>query len=297
MKHFFLIATLLLLLTSCGQPSNSEIEPILLKCLIQSYQNKQIDINSELDKLEDYLIENGSLKSSSGQSYYDFYNQIVELDDIPVTLDYDKFENIYKLTPSEFYQVDCLEQLKGIDTTAFKKTKYYQMTVAIQKATVNGATPSKIASAIISVLNLSDFEEAYYRDIALLTIAYTSNADTGIRRQLAHETKHYGESEDMTIAVTDKNQIILNGNNVSPEELKRNLSDFINSNKANHQILLHFDNGTAYDFYVAVQGDIKSVYTDLRNDLANEKFNKPYKNLTENEQKEIKEIYPSRIKE
>jgi len=184
MRYFFLIGTLFLLLNSCSQTSNSEIEPILLKCLIQSYQNKQVDINKELDKLKDYLIENGSLKSSSGQSYYDFFNQIVELNDIPVSLDDDKFEGIYKLTPDEFYTVDCLEQLKSIDSTIILKSRYYQMTVAIQKASANGATPSKIASAITSVLTPSDFEETYYRDIALLTIAFASDSDKGLFTQL-----------------------------------------------------------------------------------------------------------------
>lgn len=297
MKQLIIIVTLFLSLSSCGQSRDKDIESILHGCLTHSYKNQGVDINSELAKLEDYLIEDGSLKSSSGQSYYDFFNQIVEHNDINTTVDNKKFDGVYKLTPSEFYSVDCLEQIKSIDTTAFKKSKYYQMTVEIQKASLNGVTPSRIARAILSVLDPSDFEKPYYRDIALLTIAYTSNTDTGLKRKIPNETKDYRASEEVTIAVTDKNQIILNGKNVSQEELERKLSEFIKRNRANHQIIFQSDNGTSYDFYMAVQEDIKSVYSDLRNDLANEKFDKPYNELPEKEQKEIREVYPMRMTE
>lgn len=95
-------------LNSCGQTKGTEIESILLDCLVKSYNEQEVNINQELDKLETYLIESKSLKSSKGQSYFDFYKETINLNDIPTTLDFDKFENIYKLTPNAFYSVDCL---------------------------------------------------------------------------------------------------------------------------------------------------------------------------------------------
>src|SRR5690554_7564561 len=76
MRHIIPIALLFLSFSSCGQTKNNEIESILLDCLTKSYGEQQVDINKELDLLEKYLIESKSLKSSSGQSYFDFYKEI-----------------------------------------------------------------------------------------------------------------------------------------------------------------------------------------------------------------------------
>lgn len=75
------------------------------------------------------------------------------------------------------------------------------------------------------------------------------------------------------------------------------MNGFIKTNKSNHLIKFQADKGTSYDFYLKVQEAIKCVYNDLRDQLAKEKFNKPYRELTENELKEISEIYPFRIRE
>jgi len=298
MKHILQIVFVFLSFSFCGQTKNYEIESILLDCLIKSYGEQQVDINKELDELEKYLIESKSLKSSSGQSYFDFYQEILKLNDIPTTLDYDRFENIYKLTPSKFYKVDCLEKLRSIDSAIIANSKYNQMTVAIQKAADDEISPSNIARAITSVLSPSDFDKPYYRAVALLTIAYTASPVIGRERQrMTADNEDFSSYKVMSVSTTDKNKIVLNGYFVNKEELKSTLSGFIKSNKSNHLIKFQADKGTSYDFYLKVQEAINSVYNDLRDELAKEKFNKPYKELTENELKEIREIYPSRIKE
>jgi biopolymer transport protein ExbD len=298
MKHIIPIALLFLSFSSCGQTKNNEIESILLGCLTKSYEEQQVDINKELDLLEKYLIESKSLKSSSGQSYFDFYQEIVRLNDIPATLDYDRFDNIYKLTPNQFYSTDCLEELKRLDSTAIANSKYNQMTVAIQQAADDEVSPSNIAKAITSVLTPSDFDKPYYRAVALLTIAYTANTEIGLERQLITvDNEDFSSYEVMTITTTDKNQIILNGKTITQEELEKKLVEFIQTNKSNHQIQFQADKGTSYDFYLRVQETIKTVYNDLRVKLAKEKFNKSYNELNEDEQKEIREIYPFRLKE
>lgn len=244
------------------------------------------------------MIESKSLKSSSGKSYFNFYQEIAKLNDIPATLDYDRFDNIYKLTPSQFYSADCLEELKRLDSTAIANSKYNQLTIAIQQAADDEVSPSNIAKVITSVLSPSDFDKSYYRAVALLTIAYTANPDIGIERQLLPtDNEDFSSNEVMTVSLTDKNQIVLNGNLVNQEDLKTTLNGFIKTNKSNHLIKFQADKGTSYDFYLKVQEAIKCVYNDLRDQLAKEKFNKPYRELTENELKEISEIYPFRIRE
>jgi hypothetical protein len=298
MRHIISIAFIVLSASSCEQTKNHEIETILLDCLSQRYQEKKIDLNQELEDLENHLIERKTLKSTSGQSYFDFFTEIVKRNDIPVTLDHKRFENIYKLQPSEFYKVDCLEKLKGIDTAIIAASKYNQMSVAIQKAAEDEVSPSNIARAITSVLSPSDFDNPYYRAIALLTIAFTAERDSVIiRKIMPTDNEDLSSCEVITVLTTGKNQIILNGNFVNEEDLKSTLSGFIKTNKSNHLIKFEADQKTSYNFYLKVQEGISSVYNDLRDEWAKEKYNKSYNELNEDEQKEMREVYPFRVKE
>ncbi|KAB1065939.1 ExbD/TolR family protein [Salibacter halophilus] len=298
MRQIALILTLILSFISCGQTKDTEIESILLDCLVKSYKEQQVNINQELDELEKYLIGSKSLKSSAGQSYYDFYQEIAELNDIPATLDYDRFENIYKLTPNEFYSANCLEQLKRLDSTTIANSKYSQMTLAIQNAAQNEVSPSSIAKAITSVLTPSDFDKQYFRAVALLTIAYTANSDVGLQRQLKpNDNEDNATYESILVTLTEENQITLNENEISQEELKTTLTEFIKANGANHVINFRADKGTSYDFYLKIQDQIGSVYNELRNELAITMYNQIFKELTDDQQNEIKRTYPTRIKE
>ena len=298
MRQIALILTLILSFSSCGQTKDTEIESILLDCLVKSYKEQQVNINQELDELEKYLISSNSLKSSAGQSYFDFYQEIAELNDIPTTLDYDRFENIYKLTPNEFYSAHCLEQLKRLDSTTIANSKYSQMTFAIQNAAQSEVSPSSIAKAITSVLTPSDFDKQYYRAVALLTIAYTANSDVGLQRQLkTNENEDNATYESILVTLTEEDQIILNENEISQEELKTILTEFIKANGSNHVISFRADKGTSYDFYLKIQDQIGSVYNELRNELAMTKYNQTFKELTDDQQNEIKRTYPTRIKE
>ena len=297
MKKIALILTLFLSLSSYGQTKDIEIESILLECLVESYMERQVDINHELDKLEKYLIDKEYIKSSAGQAYFDFNKKITELNDIPVTLDYETFKNIYILTPNQVYSVDCLERLKQFDSATVANSKYSHMTIAIQHETPDEISPSSISKAITSVLSPSDFDKEYYRAIALLAIAYTANP-IGLERQLeTNDNKNYTAYQSIMVSTTEKDQILLNGKEVTQDELRATLTEFIKTNKSNHLIRFQADMGTSYDFYLKVQDQITLVYTEIRNELALEKYNQTLKDLTDDQKNEIKRIYPTRIKE
>lgn len=177
MKLLFLIGFLFLF--SSNQTENGEVESILYDCLIQRYQDEGVDVLKELDRLEDYLIEKEFLASSSGKAYHDFYKKVGETNRIPSQLDYKQFEGLYKIMPNDFYTKECLEQIEELDSTVVVNSKQYQMTTAMSELSGSDLGPGKVAKATISVLNPADFDSPYFRALALLTIAYTSDSDTG----------------------------------------------------------------------------------------------------------------------
>ena len=297
---FFLITLLFLstALLSCTQ-ENDEIEDVLLYCLRTSYKSKQVDLQGELSEFEKYLVDKGILKSTSGQSYYDFCKQVAELNDFPGEIDVVRFDNLYKVRPDEYYNPECLKGLIKIDSSGMISSKYFQMTVKMQEVASTGdVSPFGMANTIISVLSPSDFEKPYYRAIALLTILNTSDIETGLLRTLT-PVKPVNDSEypSVLILANKNNEIVFNDSVVNPETLKIDLYRFIKENGANHVIVFSNEKGTTYDCYLTVQDYIAEVYLRLRNEKSKELFNKSYMELDGTEKDKIKSIFPSNINE
>lgn len=57
------------------------------------------------------------------------------------------------------------------------------------------------------------------------------------------------------------------------------------------------DRGSSYQAYISVQNELVAAYNELRNELALQKWQRPYEELNDEQQKAIREIYPQRISE
>ncbi len=64
-----------------------------------------------------------------------------------------------------------------------------------------------------------------------------------------------------------------------------------------HVISLQNDRGSSYQAYIDVQNELVAAYNELRNELAQEKWQKNYVDLDDDQQKAIREIYPQKISE
>jgi biopolymer transport protein ExbD len=53
----------------------------------------------------------------------------------------------------------------------------------------------------------------------------------------------------------------------------------------------------SYQTYISVLGELTAAYDDLRNELANKRFDKSFERLSEDQQAAIREAYPLRISE
>ncbi|WP_071145591.1 ExbD/TolR family protein [Bacteroides ihuae] len=64
-----------------------------------------------------------------------------------------------------------------------------------------------------------------------------------------------------------------------------------------HVISLQNDRNSRYQAYIDVQNELVAAYNELRNEKAQEKWQKNYADLNEEQQKAIREIYPQKISE
>ena len=64
-----------------------------------------------------------------------------------------------------------------------------------------------------------------------------------------------------------------------------------------HVVSIQNDASTSYSVYIAVQNEVVRAYNELREEGARKYFNTSYSDLTEDQQRQINELYPQRISE
>lgn len=169
-------------------------------------------------------------------------------------------------------------------------------------------------------------------DIAFLLLIFfliTTSMDTdrGLARRLPEPPQENQKKEDKDIKERNILQVFVNFNDqlmcgndyVSVEQLRAKAKEFI-ANPYNdeklpekvakevpffgtqmvtkfHVISLRCDRGTSYKAYIAVQNELVAAYNELRNELAQSKWQKNYADLNEEQQEAIREIYPQVISE
>lgn len=157
-------------------------------------------------------------------------------------------------------------------------------------------------------------------------VATTMDVDSGLARMLPPKV----DQEDMdkppevrernvfVVQINGQNKTALKGEPIRIDELKDRAKEFIaNANKEDHLpqwevksipffgdvevrrgvISLQNDNGTSYETYIAVQNELVRAYNELREDLAQSKFHKPYDDLDAERQKAVRKVYPQKISE
>ena len=170
-------------------------------------------------------------------------------------------------------------------------------------------------------------------DIAFLLLIFfliTTSMDTdrGLARQLPPPPEQDKKIDDdvklkqrnvLQIFVNMNDQLMCGGEYASVEDIRQMAKDFI-ANPTNdetkpeknvknipffgdmmvtdkHVVSLRCDRGTSYKVYIAVQNELVAAYNELRNELAQSKWQKNYADLDEDQQKAIREVYPQKISE
>ena len=169
-------------------------------------------------------------------------------------------------------------------------------------------------------------------DIAFLLLIFfliTTSMDTdrGLARRLPPPPEKNQKLDDiivkernvLAVRLNSNDQLMCGSDYISIKELRPRAKEFIanpyNDEKLpekhakeipffgtvmvteNHVISLQNDRGTSYQAYIDVQNELVAAYNELRNELAQEKFQKDYNSLNEDQQKAIRDVYPQKISE
>ena len=177
-----------------------------------------------------------------------------------------------------------------------------------------------------------DINSSSTADIAFLLLIFfliTTSMDTdrGLARRLPPPPEQEQNNDDIKLKERNVLQVFLNMNDqlmcgndyITPDKLRAKAKEFI-ANPYNddskpekyskdipffgnmmitekHVVSLRCDRGSSYKAYIAVQNELVAAYNELRDELAQEKWQKNYADLNEDQQKAIRDIYPQKISE
>ena len=177
-----------------------------------------------------------------------------------------------------------------------------------------------------------DINSSSTADIAFLLLIFfliTTSMDTdrGLARRLPPPPEQNQKNDDIKLKERNVLQVFLNMNDqlmcgndyITTVQLRAKAKEFI-ANPYNdetkpekhakdipffgnmmitekHVISLRCDRGSSYKAYLAVQNELVAAYNELRDELAQEKWQKNYVDLNDDQQKAIRDIYPQKISE
>ncbi|MCD8166078.1 MAG: biopolymer transporter ExbD [Bacteroides sp.] len=181
-----------------------------------------------------------------------------------------------------------------------------------------------------------DINSSSTADIAFLLLIFfliTTSMDTdrGLARRLPPPPEPDQELGDIIVKERNVLQVILNFNNqlmvkgggksdyIDVSQLRAVAKDFIvnpfNDENLpekhpkelpffgnvmvteNHVISLQNDRGAIYQAYIDVQNELVAAYNEVRDEISQSQFQRSYAELTEDEQKAVRDYYPQKISE
>lgn len=176
-------------------------------------------------------------------------------------------------------------------------------------------------------INSSSTADMAFLLLIFFLITTSMDTDRGLARRLPEPPQENQKKEDKEIKDRNILQVFVNFNDqlmcgsdyVNVEQLRDKAKEFI-ANPYNdeklpekvavevpffgtqmvtkfHVISLRCDRGTSYKAYIAVQNELVAAYNELRNELAQSKWQKNYADLNEEQQEAIRQIYPQVISE
>jgi len=178
-------------------------------------------------------------------------------------------------------------------------------------------------------VNAGSMADIAFQLLIFFLIATTMDTDKGLLRKLPpmpdpnqqEETKDVKERNVFLVLVNRNNQLLVENQVLNINELRNKAKEFIDNPYNDpdlpekelvevpyfgelavtkyHVISLQNDRGTSYGTYMAVQNELTAAYNELRNRLAESKFNMKFDDFDEDDPRRaaIEEIYPLRISE
>ena len=246
-----------ILLTSIKGFSQYEFETELYECIERSFHQKEWDLKLSLDSLENQLYEIGYLSDSVG--IYDLLKYQALEGEVPLIIDKYITALDMRINNYEIMLKSCLLNIRNIEFS-----KYQKLSNKLNQ--IERKVPSEIWNVMEQVLEKKDFKHPYYRFTALMTLQNWSLDSPPDWYEYNVDTLEVIDDSVIVIEATAK-YMRINGINISEEEIRSKLLDFLLKYPEDHFIIIrlegHMHNKRLNDVYSI----ISSSYNYARESL------------------------------
>ena len=163
---------LLIFCFACNENKQDKFESEVCDCITLGYDSVGFEFETELLKFEKHIIDEGYLKDASGESYVRIIGEIAQLNDNPITTDYE-IKGLDYTNFSIFKNCFYLKTSDSLFLNSYSKLK------DVYNVLNNNQTPEMgpIATDLLKVLDANDFEKKIYKMYALNTLYFTSSQE------------------------------------------------------------------------------------------------------------------------
>lgn len=289
--RIFCTVLLLVLFISCSKTQS--VEERLYDCLKESYNKRGIDLDEEVVKAQQHLINQGALQDATATSIQRAVEKIELIGEADYEIQWDSVKliiNFVKDSASLPCRISNLEAISN-DTSE----KLYKINYEFSKIT--NPTAAKVASVYLKYLSEEDFSSPYYRASFISILCAIGDTDPGLAALLPPLPKSELTDTILEVHIRKNNSLVINGDEIKLNQLEDLVKKFINENRLKGVVSIQNERGTSYDTYITVKDYIKSGYEKAWNEYSLETYNKPFLSLGEQEQSLVKSKFPYKVKE
>lgn len=276
---------------------NDRIEVQMMNCHYQAYHDNGERLKSAIKEYEVLLIEEQVLSNTSGKSYIELLQKIVNDDQYknsPSELFFNKIPSIAEMDLRKLEE--C--QSRIIRESSYDQSKLKRLEKSIGTIDLEDMDMPLMAKAMLDVLSEEDFKLNYYKLRTFLLIS-VSNIDTRLGIELP-DTEVDWRLDDlnnaMNVSINDQNKIFVDSVEVSIKGLEDLVVEYMLENESESSIILNCEKDVLIGTYLDVQNIILDKIDSLRKIAAIEKFNVELDSLNTEKLDQINFIYPRKIK-
>lgn len=246
----------------------------------------------ELNELEGHFINQGLLKDGTGKSYYAVFEKIAREGDLEF-----KLTVSFPLLDTLNFTIQSQCFYKALSQAELAKVSIEHLRASEQAFS---SMPTNINPGVVAKRLIENFKENYY-DLAFFRISslvtfHSLSVPHVIEGLLPNTGIHRPDIIDtLYIQVDSKNELIIGDSSILINQLQSAISDFLVNDFTTKSIRLNAHRGSSYKTFVKIIQIIDTEYQRLRDEMALDKFDKPYNQLSDSDKKKIRSLIPKNV--
>ncbi|MEO1010920.1 MAG: hypothetical protein AAFX53_06405 [Bacteroidota bacterium] len=292
MKRIIFILFFCVCTGSYGQ--DNRIENAISKCISNSMPDNGISLKSLIINHQNLLVTEGIIQDSTAQSLQNAFSEMAsgKLHQMPSK---PFIKQWHELFGPEKEELNNCQKAIVLKSNEFESDKYLEFTNELIKILTKskGLEKKDVASKIYDVLETADYGMEYYK-MSIYFVFDLISTSAGIDHTVTtlKSPTEQQISNALKIEINDESKIICQSEQIELNQLGDMLSEYYKRNKSESILSLSTDKNAKYRVYSEVSDLIRKELTQLRMELAESEFQKPFENLNQSEMDFVNTTYP-----